>query len=163
MLALDVDGVLTDGRLYFDNQGNEMKSFSTRDGFGLRCLQKSGIQLALITGRNSGIVSNRAAQLGIEHLYQGRNDKLRAFRELLDATGLEEHTVCYAGDDWLDLPVLQRVGLSVTVADADPVVQNRVDWVTGRAGGCGAVREICDVIMAAQSLDQAMLDEVLSE
>ena len=163
MLVLDVDGVLTDGRLYFDNQGNEMKAFSTRDGLGMRALQTQGISLALITGRQSEIVSHRAHQLGIEHVYQGRNDKLNAFNELLSDTDMDEQEICYAGDDWIDIPVLDRVGLSVTVADADPVVKNRVHWVTSRGGGYGAVREICDLILAARGLDQVVLDGILKQ
>lgn len=163
MLVLDVDGVLTDGRLYFDNQGNEMKAFSTRDGLGLTSLQGQGIQLALITGRQSEIVAQRAAQLGITQVYQGRNDKLNAFHELLSDTGMDEQNICYAGDDWIDLPVLDRVGLAVTVADADDVVKNRVHWVTSRKGGHGAVREICDLILAARGLDQAVLDGILNQ
>jgi 3-deoxy-D-manno-octulosonate 8-phosphate phosphatase (KDO 8-P phosphatase) len=163
MLVLDVDGVLTDGRLYFDNQGNEMKAFCTRDGLGMRALQSQGVILALITGRQSDIVAHRAAQLGVEHVYQGRNDKLNAFNELLSDTGMDEQQICYAGDDWIDIPVLDRVGLAVTVADADPVVKNRVHWVTSRDGGHGAVREICDLILAARGLDQQVLDGILNQ
>jgi 3-deoxy-D-manno-octulosonate 8-phosphate phosphatase (KDO 8-P phosphatase) len=163
MLVLDVDGVLTDGRLYFDNNGNELKTFSTRDGLGLRVLQRQGAEIALITGRRSRIVEQRAAQLGIDHVYQGRNDKLNAYHELLEATGIEEQQICYAGDDWLDLPVLDRVGLAVTVADADPVVKKRVHWVTTRAGGQGAVREICDLILGARGFDEEALEEILSQ
>ena len=162
-LVLDVDGVLTDGRLYFDNQGNEMKAFCTRDGLGIRALQRGGLMVALITGRQSQIVANRAANLGIEHIYQGRNDKLNALHELLAATGLEAPEVCYAGDDWVDIPVLDRVGLAVTVADADAVVKGRVHWITSRNGGHGAVREICDLILAARGLDQQVLDEILGQ
>jgi 3-deoxy-D-manno-octulosonate 8-phosphate phosphatase (KDO 8-P phosphatase) len=161
MLVLDVDGVLTDGRLYFDNKGNEMKAFCTRDGLGMRALQRSGILLAVITGRQSEIVAHRAAQLGVKYVFQGRIDKLNAFNELLSETGMEEQDICYAGDDWIDLPVLDRVGLSVTVPDADSVVKNRVHWVTSRRGGNGAVREVCDLILAAQGLDQQVLDGIL--
>ena len=161
MLVLDVDGVLTDGRLYFDNQGNEMKAFCTRDGLGLRALQSQGTELAFITGRQSEIVARRAAQLGITRVYQGRNDKLNAFNDLLSDTGMDEQKVCYAGDDWIDIPVLDRVGLSVSVADADPVVKNRVHWVTSLGGGKGAVREICDLLLAARGLDQRVLDGIL--
>jgi 3-deoxy-D-manno-octulosonate 8-phosphate phosphatase (KDO 8-P phosphatase) len=161
LLALDVDGVLTDGRIYFDDRGGEMKAFSTRDGLGMRLLSDNGVTLALITARESTIVARRAANLGIEHVYQGRNDKLDAFNQLLTATGLDEAQVCYAGDDWLDIPVLDRVGLAVTVADADPVVRNRVHWVTSRPGGHGAVREICDLILAAQCLDEGALERIL--
>lgn len=162
MLALDVDGVLTDGRLYFDNQGNEMKSFSTRDGLGMRLLGDNGVILALITARTSEIVARRAANLGIEHVYQGSHHKLDAFNHLLGDTGLEEKQICYAGDDWLDIPLLDRVGLAVTVADADEVVKSRCHWVTKRPGGRGAVREICDLILAAQGLDEAALEGILN-
>jgi 3-deoxy-D-manno-octulosonate 8-phosphate phosphatase (KDO 8-P phosphatase) len=161
MLVLDVDGVLTDGSLYFDNNGKEMKAFSARDGVGLRCLQACGIELALITGRRSEIVSSRADQLGIRHVYQGCKDKLDAFNHLLEKTGIEKQQVCYAGDDWIDLPVLDQVGLAVTVIDADKIVRNRVHWVTSRGGGKGAVREICNLILAAQGLDQKVFDEMM--
>jgi 3-deoxy-D-manno-octulosonate 8-phosphate phosphatase (KDO 8-P phosphatase) len=163
MLVLDVDGVLTDGRLYFDNQGNEMKAFCTRDGLGMRMLQNCGITLAFITGRQSEIVANRAAQLGVKHVYQGRIDKLNAFNELLSDTGMDQENVCYAGDDWLDIPVLDRVGLSVTVPEADALVKNRAHWVTSRLGGHGAVREICDLILAARGLDQQVLQGILDQ
>jgi len=161
LLVLDVDGVLTDGLLYFDNQGNETKAFCTRDGLGMKAVQSQGIELALITGRQSEIVARRASQLGITHIYQGRNDKLNAFNELLSETGMNEQQVCFAGDDWIDIPVLDRVGLSVTVADADPLVKSRVHWITTRDGGRGAVREICDLILAARGLDQRVLDGIL--
>ena len=161
ILALDVDGILTDGQLYFDNRGNEMKSFSTRDGLGIRLLSEQGIETALITARTSEIVKNRAANLKIQHVYQGSNNKLAAFHDLLAATGFTPDQVCYAGDDWLDLPILERAGLAVTVADGDPVVKNRVHWVTERRGGRGAVREICDLVLAAQGLDDAALRGIL--
>jgi 3-deoxy-D-manno-octulosonate 8-phosphate phosphatase (KDO 8-P phosphatase) len=161
-LVLDVDGVLTDGQLYFDNQGNEMKAFCTRDGLGMRALQTQGVVLALITGRQSQIVANRAENLGIEHVYQGRNDKLSAFHELLDATGIEAPAVCYAGDDWLDIPVLDRVGLAVTVPDADALVKTHAHWITSRPGGHGAVREICNLILSARGLDRQVLDKILA-
>jgi 3-deoxy-D-manno-octulosonate 8-phosphate phosphatase (KDO 8-P phosphatase) len=163
LLALDVDGVLTDGRLYYDSQGNETKAFSTRDGLGLRALQRFGTELAFITGRRSSIVEQRAAELDIRHVYQGRNDKLNAYLELLAATGADDRAVCYAGDDWIDIPVLNRVGLAVTVADADDIVKQRVHWVTRRAGGHGAVREICDLILAARGLDDRLFAELFSQ
>jgi 3-deoxy-D-manno-octulosonate 8-phosphate phosphatase (KDO 8-P phosphatase) len=121
-----------------------------------------GVELALITARSSGIVSRRAAELGIEHLYQGSVNKLDAFHELLSETGLDAEQVCYAGDDWLDIPVLDRAGLAVTVADGDPVVKTRVHYITERPGGHGAVREICDLILAARGLDDAALEGILS-
>lgn len=162
LLALDVDGVLTDGRLYYDGQGNETKAFSTRDGLGLRLLALQGIELALITARRSSIVERRAKELGIDRVYQGSMRKLDAFTDLLAETGLAPEQVCYAGDDWLDLPILQRAGLAVTPADGDPLVQRRVHWVTSRPGGHGAVREICDLILAARGLDQAALDGIMN-
>ena len=161
MLVLDVDGVLTDGRLYFDNAGNEMKAFNTRDGLGMKALQRCGIEVAVITGRKSLIVTQRMAQLDIKHVYQGREDKLNAFTNLLEVTGLEAEQVCFAGDDWIDLPVLLRAGLAVSVPGADQEVKDRVHWVTRRDGGDGAVREICELILTAQGHYQAILQEFL--
>lgn len=162
LLVLDVDGVLTDGRLYFDNSGVETKAFNTRDGLGIKALQQSGIEVAVITGRESEIVSQRMSQLKIEHVYQGREDKLNAFRQLLEVTGFEASEVCFAGDDWIDLPVLLRAGLAVTVADADEHVKQHVHWITQRKGGEGAVREICNLLLSAQGKDRAILDEFLA-
>jgi len=108
MLILDVDGVLTDGKLYFDHNGNESKAFNTRDGMGMKALQRVGIEVAVITGRKSEAVALRMAQLGIKHVYQGREDKLNAFLELLKITGLDAQQICFAGDDWIDLPVLHE-------------------------------------------------------
>ena len=162
MLVLDVDGVLTDGKLYFDHAGNEMKAFNTRDGLGMKALQRSGIDVAVITGRKSEAVAHRMAQLGIEHIYQGREDKLKAFLHLLEVTGLDATQVCFAGDDWIDLPVLLRVGLAVSVPDAEDRVREQAHWITKRNGGDGAVREICNLILAAQGKDMVILDEILA-
>jgi len=162
ILVLDVDGVLTDGKLYFDHAGNEMKAFNTRDGLGMKALQRCGIEVAVITGRKSKAVTHRMAQLDIQHVYQGREDKLSAFLHLLEVTGLEAHQTCFAGDDWIDLPILMRAGLAVAVADAEDRVKERAHWVTKRNGGEGAVREICNLILAAQDRDQTVLDEILA-
>jgi len=162
MLILDVDGVLTDGKLYFDHAGNEMKAFNTRDGMGMKALQKAGIEVAVITGRKSAAVANRMEQLGIKHVYQGREDKLDAFLDLLDKTGLDAQQTCFAGDDWIDLPVLIRVGLAVSVADAEERVKEQAHWITTRNGGDGAVREICNLILSANGKDQIILDEILA-
>ena len=162
MLILDVDGVLTDGKLYFDHAGHEFKAFNTRDGMGMKALQKVGIEVAVITGRKSEAVSHRMSQLGIRHVYQGREDKLEAFLDLLQITGLDAQQVCFAGDDWIDLPVLMRTGLAVSVADAEDRVKQQAHWITGRNGGDGAVREICNLILAAQEKDQIILDEILA-
>jgi 3-deoxy-D-manno-octulosonate 8-phosphate phosphatase (KDO 8-P phosphatase) len=160
LLALDVDGVLTDGRLYFDRQGNELKAFNTRDGLGLKAVRRCGIELALITGRSSEMVTRRAAALGIEHVYQGQDRKLDAYLDLLRRTGRDDAEVCYIGDDWIDLPVLQRVGLAVTVPAADSVVRERAHWVTSRAGGEGAARELCDLLLQAQGHFDGLLREL---
>jgi len=162
MLVLDVDGVLTDGKLYFDHAGNEMKAFNTRDGLGMKALQRSGIEVAVITGRKSEAVTHRMRQLDIQNVYQGREDKMNAFLHLLETTGLDAAQICYAGDDWIDLPVLLRAGLAVTVADSEERVKEHVHWITERNGGDGAVREICNLILAAQGKDQSILDEILA-
>lgn len=159
LLVLDVDGVLTDGRLYFDSQGNEIKAFHTRDGLGLKLLQKIGVELALISGRASRMVTDRAAALGIEHVYQGQDDKLAALGSLLDATGHDLADVAFAGDDWIDLPVMARVGLALSVADADPVVREAAHWVSQRGGGHGAVREICQLLIDAQGQRDRLLQD----
>jgi 3-deoxy-D-manno-octulosonate 8-phosphate phosphatase (KDO 8-P phosphatase) len=162
LLALDVDGVLTDGKLYFDNSGNELKAFCTRDGLGMKGLQQFGIRLAIITGRTSTIVTRRAEELGVNFVYQGQSDKLDTFHLMLRESGVEAAEICYAGDDWVDIPLLDRAGLAVTVADADPLVKTRVHWVTTLSGGHGAVREICDLILHAQGHDQALLESILN-
>lgn len=163
LLALDVDGVMTDAKIYFDSAGNELKAFNTRDGLGMKALQRCGIRLAIITGRNSPMVAQRAAQLEIDFVFQGRTNKLEAYMQLLGKSGLEEHEICYAGDDWIDLPVLQRCGLAITVPSADREVKERVHWVTTRAGGEGAVREMCDLILTAQGHYQRLLQEILGQ
>lgn len=162
LLALDVDGVLTDGQLYFDNDGNEFKAFSTADGLGLKLLQRLDITLAVITGRSSRIVADRAANLGIEHVYQGQDDKLTAYLDLLERTGCSDEETCYAGDDWIDLPLLTRVGLAVTVPTADPEVRSRSHWITASAGGHGAVRELCDLLIDARGARASLLAGFLS-
>lgn len=162
MLVLDVDGVLTDGKLYFDHSGNEMKAFNTRDGMGMKALQQCGIEVAVITGRKSEAVAYRMSQLDIQHVYQGREDKLSAFLHLLKVTGLEAQQICFAGDDWIDLPVLLRAGLAVSVADAEDRVKDQAHWITSRNGGDGAVREICNLILTAQGKEQTILDKILA-
>jgi 3-deoxy-D-manno-octulosonate 8-phosphate phosphatase (KDO 8-P phosphatase) len=162
LLALDVDGVMTDGRLYFDQSGQETKSFSTRDGMGIKAMQRSGIPVALITGRQSPMVSQRARELGIEWVFQGSDNKAQALQALLAASGLGAEQVCYVGDDWIDLPILGRVGFSVSVADADPVVRQNVDWVTAEPGGMGAVRAVCNLVLASQGHADTLLQEYLA-
>ena len=162
LLALDVDGVLTDGRLYFDSEGREIKAFHVADGLGLKALQSTGIDLALITGRASRMVADRAASLGIEHVYQGQDDKGVALADLLEHTGLQASQLAYAGDDWIDLPVLTRVGLAVTVPHAPAEVKSACHWVTSRSGGQGAVRELCELLLDAQGSKDALIAKYLA-
>jgi len=149
LLLLDVDGVLTDGRIIYDNQGTEIKAFDVKDGHGLKMVQRAGINVGIITGRSSQVVANRAAELGIEILYQGALNKLEPYREILADLGLTDAQVAYVGDDIVDLPILRRVGFSATVADAVAEVLPLVDYVAKCRGGRGAVREICDLLLRA--------------
>ncbi len=161
LLILDVDGVLTDGRLFFDNDGTEYKCFHARDGHGIKLLRQTGVEVAVISGRNSNSVALRMKNLGIEHVYQGHENKLRAFAELLEKTGCTFEQVAHVGDDLLDLPVMTRVGLAIAVNDANFAVKERADWCTTLPGGQGAVREVCDLIMQAQGTFDKVLDSYL--
>ncbi len=150
LLILDVDGVLTDGKLFFDNDGNEYKSFHARDGHGIKLLRQTGVEVAVISGRKSNSVALRMKSLGIEHVYQGHEDERTAFNELLCQVGVLPEQVAHVGDDLLDLPIMMRVGLAIAVNDANFAVKERADWCTSALGGHGAVREVCDLIMQAQ-------------
>lgn len=150
LLLCDVDGVLSNGLIYMGSQGEELKAFHTRDGYGIVSLRTVGIDVGLITGRSSPLVANRAQALGITHVYQGQSDKLPALQELLDKLTLSAEQVAYIGDDLIDQPIMQRVGLAVAVADAHPLLLPHAHYVTKIAGGHGAVREICDLILLAQ-------------
>ena len=156
-LILDVDGVLTDGRLYFDNQGNEQKTFHTLDGHGIKMLQQSGVAVAIITGRRSALVEKRAHDLGITRLIQGREDKYSAFLELFAREPYDLEHIAYVGDDYPDLQLMTRVGCPIAVPNAAPPVLERALFVTERSGGLGAVREVCDRIMHAQGTFEAAL------
>ncbi|MGW8311640.1 MAG: KdsC family phosphatase [Desulfuromonadales bacterium] len=147
LLLLDVDGVMTDGCIIYDNNGGETKVFDVKDGHGLKLIQRAGIQVGIITGRQSAIVNRRAAELGIELVYQGAKDKLIPFREILQKLALQPEQVAYIGDDIVDIPILRQVGFAVTVADAVDEVKAYVHLVAKHAGGRGAVREICDLIL----------------
>ena len=162
LLILDVDGVMTDSKLYLDHAGNESKAFNARDGLGIKALQYCGIEVAVITGRVSKPVAQRAAELDIRHVYQGQERKLNAFLDLLEKTGFDPVQTCFAGDDWIDLPVMIRAGLAVAVADAEARVKAQAHWITQNKGGNGAVREICNLILAAQEKEQAVLDAILA-
>ncbi len=147
LLLLDVDGVMTDGRITYDNDGGETKSFDVKDGHGLKLVQRVGIRVGIITGRQSSIVARRAAELGIELVYQGVKDKSLPFREILEKLALLPEEVAYVGDDVVDLPIMRQVGFAVTVADAVDDVKPYAHMITKRCGGRGAVREVCDFLL----------------
>ena len=155
LAIFDVDGVLTDGRLYFLADGSEFKTFNTLDGHGIKMLIASGVQTAIISGRSSPVVERRAANLGIQHLIQGREDKLVVLEQLLGELGLGYEEVAYLGDDLPDLPVIRRVGLGMAVASADGFVRQHAHGVTAARGGEGAAREFCELIMRAQGTLEA--------
>lgn len=147
LLLLDVDGVMTDGRIIFDSNGVESKFFNVKDGHGIKMLQRAGIRVGIITGRQSAVVDRRAQELGIELVYQGAKDKLVPFLEILQKTGLTAEQIAYLGDDLPDLPVLRRVGFAATVADALDDVKPCAHYITRCSGGRGAVREVCDLLL----------------
>ncbi|MBS0516752.1 MAG: HAD hydrolase family protein [Proteobacteria bacterium] len=150
LAVFDVDGVLTDGRLWYAADGSELKAFHAHDGAGMKRLAAAGIEIAVITARSSHVVSVRMAELGIVHVYQGRADKLACFEHLLKALQLEPADACYTGDDVVDLAPMQRAGLSIAPANAHPYVREHAAWRTRQAGGNGAAREVCDLLLAAQ-------------
>lgn len=147
LLLLDVDGIMTDGRIIIDNHGVETKGFDVKDGHGLKLLQRAGLKVGIITGRESEVVRFRALELGIDILHQGAKNKLEPYLEAIGELGLRDEEVAYMGDDLIDLPILRRVGFSATVADAVEEVKPLVHYVTARRGGRGAVREVCDLIL----------------
>jgi len=163
LLLLDVDGVLTDGSIIYTPDGQEIKAFNTRDGLGLRLVQKAGVQVGLITARTSEVVKRRAENLGITMVFQGAGKKLEVFRRILAEQGLAPAQVAYVGDDWLDLPVLTRVGLAVAVADGAEEVRALAHYVTELPGGRGAVREVCELLIEAQGRREALLAEYLED
>ncbi|CAA0083393.1 3-deoxy-D-manno-octulosonate 8-phosphate phosphatase KdsC [Zhongshania aliphaticivorans] len=161
LLAMDVDGVLTDGSLYFGNSGEEIKAFSILDGLGIKLLRDAGIKPAIITGRSSELLKRRAAELKIELIYQGREDKLVALEELRRDLGLSFEEIAYAGDDLPDLSAICRAGLGITVANGHHYVARHADWQTKAAGGQGAIREVCELILKAQGKLNDALEQYL--
>lgn len=159
LLVMDVDGVLTDGRIFIRDNGEEIKSFHTLDGHGLKMLQASGVQTAVITGRDAPSVGVRVAQLGIGHYYKGIHDKRAAYADLRAKAGVEEHECAFIGDDVVDLPVMVRCGLPVAVPEAHWFVLQHAAYVTRSGAGKGAVRELCDLIMQAQGTLEPALRE----
>jgi 3-deoxy-D-manno-octulosonate 8-phosphate phosphatase (KDO 8-P phosphatase) len=161
LAAFDVDGVMTDGKLYFSAQGDELKAFNILDGLGLKLLQNSGVEIAFITGRTSPLTEKRAKDLGIKHLIQGREDKKVALQTLADSLNTPMQQVAYVGDDLPDLGAIRMAGLGITVANACDFVKIHADWCTNLGGGEGAVREICDMILDAKGLKQQLLASFL--
>jgi 3-deoxy-D-manno-octulosonate 8-phosphate phosphatase (KDO 8-P phosphatase) len=162
LMGFDVDGVLTDGKLYYTATGDEMKAFSTLDGHGLKMLREAGVTLAIITGRSSKAVELRAQNLGIEILLQGVEDKRAAMADILAARGLDWSQAGYMGDDVVDLPLLRACGFSATVAEGHDLVKRHVDHVAGKPAGSGAVREVCEMILSSQGRLEATLGKYLS-
>jgi 3-deoxy-D-manno-octulosonate 8-phosphate phosphatase (KDO 8-P phosphatase) len=151
LLVCDVDGVFSDGRIYLGNAGEELKAFHTKDGFGIKAVGASGVDVAIITGRNSAIVENRMKALNVKHIIQGQEDKLPALIELTNLLNLTLDEVAYIGDDVPDLPCIKAAGLGISVSDAHPLVLCDANYITFTRGGFGAVRETCDLIMQSQN------------
>jgi 3-deoxy-D-manno-octulosonate 8-phosphate phosphatase (KDO 8-P phosphatase) len=161
VLIFDIDGVMTDGGLYYADGGEEMKAFHVRDGLGIKLAQAAGLATAIITGRDSPLVKQRAHDLGIAHLIQGAGDKAAAFAGLLDSCGMRAEEAGFVGDDIVDLPVLKRCGLAIAVADATELVKQQAHYVTRAHGGHGAVREVCELVLHAQGSLQRVMQPYL--
>jgi 3-deoxy-D-manno-octulosonate 8-phosphate phosphatase (KDO 8-P phosphatase) len=158
LLLLDVDGVLTDGRIIYNDRGEETKVFHVRDGLGIRLLIQSGIEVGIVTGRSSRALFHRCRNLGITRVHDGIRDKAALLESILFETGLEKSHTAFVADDLPDLGIFGRVGLAVAVADADPLVRKQADWVTAAPGGHGAVREVAEAILKAQGLWNQVLE-----
>jgi 3-deoxy-D-manno-octulosonate 8-phosphate phosphatase (KDO 8-P phosphatase) len=161
LLILDVDGVLTDGRIVIDDRGVETKCFDVRDGHGIKLLRRANIEVAIITGRQSQVVSHRARELGIDSVYQNIHDKLEVYEAILKEKGLKDGEVSFVGDDIVDLPLLRRVGFSAVVADGIEELKPYADYVSKNRGGRGAVREISELILKAQGKWPALMERYL--
>jgi len=161
LLIFDVDGVLTDGSLFLGDDGQEYKAFHSQDGHGIKMLQRHGVRCAVITGRTSKVVEHRMRNLGIDLIYQGQENKLDGFADLLERLGLDPEQVAYTGDDVVDLPVMRKVGLAIAVSNAHPWVIRHAHWQTPRAGGRGAARDACEMLMEAHGVLQQELDSYL--
>lgn len=163
LVIFDVDGVLTDGSLFIGDGGEEYKAFHSRDGHGMKMLRNSGVEIGIITGRTSDVVRHRMDSLGIRYVYQGQLDKLLAYNDLKSQLGLSDEAIAYVGDDVVDLPVMNRVGLAVAVQDAHPLVKQHCHWQTPSGGGRGAARDICELIMDARGTLNGLMQEYLGD
>ncbi|MDN2482152.1 3-deoxy-manno-octulosonate-8-phosphatase KdsC [Vibrio astriarenae] len=150
LLICDVDGVFSDGLVYMGNNGEELKTFHTRDGYGVKSLMSAGVEIAIITGRQSQIVENRMSALGIKLIYQGQDDKIKAYQDICSKLDIAPEHTGYIGDDLIDWPVMDKVALKVCVADGHPLLVQRANYVTKIKGGHGAVREVSDLILQAK-------------
>lgn len=162
LVIFDVDGVLTDGSLFYGDDGQEYKAFHSRDGHGMNMLQNSGVEIGIITGRTSSVVNHRMKNLNISHIYQGQSDKLPAFESLMEKLDLRPEQIAYVGDDIVDLPIMLRVGLAISVADGHPLAKQHAHWTTSKSGGRGAAREVCEFVMEAQGTLQTALQKYLN-
>ena len=162
LLILDVDGVLTDGSLFIGDDGQQYKAFNSKDGHGLRMLMDAGIDVGILTGRQSDVVLHRCRDLGIKHIIQGRRDKLEALTDLLQSAQVSAEQCAFIGDDLVDLPVMRRVALGMAVADATLQVRQHAHWVSHHPGGRGAVREACEFLLETQGLLAAAMAPYLS-
>jgi 3-deoxy-D-manno-octulosonate 8-phosphate phosphatase (KDO 8-P phosphatase) len=159
MLLLDVDGVLTDGSIIYNENGDEIKVFNARDGLGIRLLQKAGIHVGIVTGRSSQALLHRCRNLGIELVYDDVRDKSAVLDEILKQLKISAQEIAFVGDDLIDLPVMRRVGLPIAVADAHELVMESALWTTAARGGQGAVREVCEALLKAQKKWRPLLEE----
>jgi 3-deoxy-D-manno-octulosonate 8-phosphate phosphatase (KDO 8-P phosphatase) len=150
LLICDVDGVFSDGLVYMGNNGEELKTFHTRDGYGVKSLMNAGIEIAIITGRKSQIVTNRMSALGITLIYQGQDDKVKAYQDICEKLNIAPQNTGYIGDDLIDWPVMEKVALKACVADGHPLLRQKANYVTQIKGGHGAVREVCDLILQSR-------------
>lgn len=161
LAIFDVDGVLTDGKIYFTEDGSEYKAFHSHDGMGMKMLLRSNIDIAIITARNSKLVAKRMSELGVKYVYQGQENKLLAYEALKEKLNLNDDEIAYTGDDLNDLGLIRRSGLGIAVANASPIVHAHANWCTTRSGGAGAVREVCEFILAAQNTLEALCEQYM--
>ena len=161
LVIFDVDGVLTDGSLIFCDKGREYKVFNTQDGLGIKMLRETGVEVAVITARQSRVVRDRMKQLGILYLFQGEQNKRIAYDKLKSQLQLEDDQIAYVGDDLLDLPIMRQVSLAIAVENAHPIVKQHADWITPRSGGRGAARDVCDKVMTIQGTLEGLLQRYL--
>jgi len=163
LVIFDVDGVLTDGSLFIGDDGEEYKAFHSKDGFGMKLLQNTGVEIGIITARTSDVVRHRMESLNIKHIYQGQLEKLPALEEMVNQIGVGFEETVYVADDVIDLPVMRKVGLAISVQDAHPLAKQHSHWQTPHAGGRGAARDVCELIMEAQNTLQAQFDKYLHD